>query len=61
MIFSEVNYGWSRKRENKIKKVAKEVRKQPIKNIKKEIEQNYEIGIEYFMNLDEYESLKDSD
>lgn len=46
---------------NKIKKSAKEVRKQPIKNIKKEIEQNYEIGIEYFMNLEEYESLKDSD
>ena len=48
------------KEKNKIKKVAKEVRKQPVKNIKKEIEQNYEIGIEYFMNLEEYESLKDS-
>ena len=45
---------------NKIKRAANEVRKQPIKNIKREIEQNYEIGIEYFMNLEEYESLKDS-
>lgn len=49
------------KEKNKIKKAAKEVRKQPVKNIKKEIEQNYEIGIEYFMNLEEYESLKNSD
>ena len=49
------------KEKNKIKKAAIELRKQPFKNIKKEIEQNYEIGIEYFMNLDEYESLKDSD
>ena len=48
------------KEKNKIKRAAKEVRKEPIKNTKKEIEQNYEIGIEYFMNLDEYESLKDS-
>ena len=49
------------KEKNKIKKSAREIRKQPIKNIKKEIEQNYEIGIEYFMNLEEYETLKDSD
>ena len=49
------------KEKNKIKKSAREIRKQPIKNIKKEIEQNYEIGIEYFLNLEEYESLKDSD
>ena len=48
------------KEKNKIKKEARKVRKQPVKNIKKEIEQNYEIGIEYFMNLQEYESLKDS-
>ena len=48
------------KEKNKIKKAAIELRKQPVKNIKKEIEQNYEIGIEYFMNLEEYESLKDS-
>lgn len=48
------------KEKNKIKKAARQVRKQPVKNIKKEIKQNYEIGIEYFMNLDEYESLKDS-
>ena len=45
---------------NKIKISSIEVRKQPIKDIKKEIEQNYEIGIEYFMNLEEYENLKDS-
>ena len=43
------------KEENKIKEAARQVRKQPVKNIKKEIEQNYEIGIEYFMNLEEYE------
>ena len=49
------------KEKNKIKKAAKEVRRKPIKNIKKEIEQNYEIGIEYFMNLEEYEELKNSD
>ena len=49
------------KEKNKIKKSAKQIRKQPVKNIKKEIEQNYEIGIEYFMNLEEYENLKDSD
>ena len=48
------------KEKNKIKKAAKEVRKQAVKNIKKETKQNYEIGMEYFMNLDEYESLKDS-
>ena len=45
---------------NKIKRAAREVRKEPIKNMKKEIEQNYELGIEYFMNLEEYENLKDS-
>ena len=49
------------KEKNKIKKLAKQVRKQPVKNIKKEIDQNYEIGIEYFMNLEEYEELKNSD
>lgn len=49
------------KEKNKIKKAAREVREQPVKNIKKEIEQNYEIGIEYFMNLDEYEELRNSD
>ena len=49
------------KEKNKIKNAAREARKPPIKNIKKEIEQNYEIGIEYFMNLEEYETLKDSD
>lgn len=49
------------KEKNKIKAEAKKVRKQPVKNIKKEIKQNYEIGIEYFMNLEEYEELKNSD
>ena len=48
------------KEKNKIKKDARELRKQPIKNTKEEIEQNYEIGIEYFMNLEEYENLKNS-
>ena len=49
-----------KKEKDKIKRAAKEVREQPIKNTKKDLEQNYEIGIEYFMNLEEYESLKDS-
>ena len=43
------------KEKNKIKKSAREVRKQQIKNIKKEIEQNYEIGIEYYQNIEENE------
>lgn len=49
-----------KKEKDKIKRAAKEVTEQPVKNIKKELEKNYEIGIEYFMNLEEYESLKDS-
>ena len=49
------------KEKNKIINAATQIRKQPVKNIKKDIEQNYEIGIEYFMNLEEYESLKNSD
>ena len=43
------------KEKNKIKKSARRLRKQPTENIKKEIKENYEIGIEYFMNLEEYE------
>ena len=40
---------------NKIKSEARKVRKQPIKNIKKEIKENYEIGIEYFRDVEEHE------
>lgn len=36
---------------SKIKKSAKKVRKKPVKNIKKEIEENYEIGIEYYKDI----------
>lgn len=43
------------KEKNKIKKSARQVRKQSVKNIKKEIEQNYEIGIEYYQNIEENE------
>ena len=40
---------------NKTIKSARKVKKEPAENIKKEIKENYEIGIEYFMNLEEYE------
>lgn len=43
------------KEKNKIKAEARKVRKQPVKNIKKEIKENYEIGIEYFRDVKEHE------
>ena len=42
------------KEKNKIKKEAKKVRKEPVDNIKKEIKENYEIGIEYYKDVEEY-------
>ena len=42
------------KEKNKIKKDAKKVRKEPVDNIKKEIKENYEIGIEYYKDVEEY-------
>lgn len=43
------------KEENKIKESAKKVRKEPVKNIKKEIKENYKIGIEYYQDIKEQE------
>ena len=41
------------KEKNKIKKEAKKVRKEPVDNIKKEIKENYAIGIEYYKDIEE--------
>ena len=41
---------------NKIKKEANKVRKYPICNVKKEIKENYEIGIEYYQDVEEREN-----
>lgn len=43
------------KEKNKIKREAKKVRKQPVNNIKEEIKENYEIGIEYYQDIEEHE------
>jgi len=43
------------KEKNKIKKEAKKVRKKPINNIKKEIKENYQIGIEYYKDIEDHE------
>ena len=43
------------KEKNKIKQEAKKVRKQPVNNIKEEIDKNYKIGIKYFRNIEETE------
>lgn len=43
------------KENNKIKREAKKVRKQQVNNIKKEIKENYEIGIEYYKDIEEHE------
>lgn len=40
---------------NKIKSESRKVRKQPVRNIKKEIKENYEIGIEYYQDVDKRE------
>jgi len=44
------------KEKNKIKAEAKKVRKYPVDNIKKEIKENYEIGIEYYKYIEEHEN-----
>ena len=41
------------KEKNKIKEDAKKVRKGPVDNIKEEIKENYEIGIEYYKDVEE--------
>jgi len=43
------------KEKRKIKEEAKKVRRQPVNNIKKEIKQNYEIGIEYYQDIEKHE------
>ena len=41
-----------KKEKNKIKEAAKQVRKEKVDNIKKEIKENYEIGIEYYKDVE---------
>lgn len=43
------------KEKNKIKTEAKKVRKQAVDNIKEEIKENYEIGIEYYQDVEDCE------
>ena len=43
------------KEKNKIKAEAKKVRKEPVDNIKEDIKENYEIGIEYYQDIEEHE------
>lgn len=43
------------KEKNKIKESAQKVRKEPVDNIKEEIKENYEIGIEYYQDVEEHE------
>ncbi len=43
------------KEEEKIKESARKVRKRPVKNIEKEIKENYEIGIEYYEDVEEHQ------
>lgn len=43
------------KEKNKIKAEAKKLKQERNKNVKKEIQQNYEIGIEYYQNIEENE------
>ena len=41
------------KEKNKIKAEAMKVRKNPVDNIKKEIKENYKLGIEYYKDVNE--------
>ena len=43
------------KEKNKIKTEAKKVRKEPVDNIKQEIKENYEMGIEYYKDIEKHE------
>lgn len=43
------------KEKNKIKAEAKKIRKEPLDNIKKEIKETYEIGIEYYKDIKAHE------
>ena len=44
-----------KKEENKLKEAAKQVRKEPVDNVKEEIQENYKIGIEYYKDIQETE------
>jgi len=44
-----------KKEKNKIKAEAKKARKHSVDNIKKEIKENYEIGVEYYQDIKEHE------
>ena len=46
-----------KKEKNKIKAEAKKLKHERNKNIKKEIQENYEIGIEYYQDINEHEDL----
>ena len=37
---------------NKIKEEAKKIKKQQVNNVKEEIKENYEIGIEYYKDVE---------
>mgnify|MGYP003554724737 CR=1 FL=1 len=41
---------------NKIKKVANKLRRGQVNNVKKEIKENYEIGIEYYQEIEKHEN-----
>jgi hypothetical protein len=43
------------KEKNEIKIEARKVRKQPVDNIREEIKENYEMGIEYYQDIEEHE------
>ena len=43
------------KEKNKIKTEAQKVRKEPVDNIKQEIKENYEMGIEYYKDIEKHE------
>ena len=45
----------SEEEKNKIKEEAIKVRKQPVYIIRKVIKENYEIGIEYYQEIEEHE------
>ena len=43
------------KEKNKIKEEVKKIGRQPGDNIKEEIKENYEIGIEYYQDIEHHE------
>lgn len=44
------------KEKNKIKAEAKKLKQERNKNIKKEIQKNYELGIEYYEEIEKHEN-----